>query len=115
MALVLGIYEMTERNTPGVGPVLQRHGLTGIPEAHCYLRSRDMHIDVTKPTSHGKSEPILHFLHEEEIDPQQITVYKVSVHKTFLKTWVAENAGKAGLTLADVWKIREECIKRLSQ
>src|SRR5215510_6425949 len=37
LALTLGIYEMTERNTPGVGPVLDRHGLDRIPEAHCYV------------------------------------------------------------------------------
>jgi hypothetical protein len=34
---MLGIYEMHERNTPGVGAVLEREGLSGIPEAHCYL------------------------------------------------------------------------------
>jgi len=36
--LVLGIYEMSERNTPGVGHVLSRYGLSYIPEAHCHLR-----------------------------------------------------------------------------
>jgi hypothetical protein len=32
--LVLGIYEMNERNTPGVGRVLGAYGLSCIPEAH---------------------------------------------------------------------------------
>ena len=35
---MLGIYEMSDRNTPGVGRVLTAHGLSYIPEAHCYLR-----------------------------------------------------------------------------
>ena len=32
--LMLGIYEMSERNTPGVGPVLSAHGLTRKRVAH---------------------------------------------------------------------------------
>src|SRR5687768_10106901 len=36
--LVLGIYLMDGRNTPGVGGVLAAHGLRAIPEAHCVLR-----------------------------------------------------------------------------
>jgi len=38
--LALGIFEMNERNTSGVGQVLTKRGLTYIPEAHCYLRYR---------------------------------------------------------------------------
>src|SRR5204862_2107860 len=37
LALTVGIYEMNEANTPGVGAVLAAHGLATIPEAHCYL------------------------------------------------------------------------------
>ncbi len=33
--LMLGIYEMMESNTPGVGPVLLSKSLSSIPEAHC--------------------------------------------------------------------------------
>jgi hypothetical protein len=35
-------------------------------------------------------EPIFHFLHEEEIDPSQITLYKRGVHKSFLQQWITE-------------------------
>jgi hypothetical protein len=113
LALCLGIYEMTERNTPGVGPVLQQHGLMCLPEAHCYLRSENKRIDVTRPASQGQSEPILHFLHEEEIDPKQITSYKTAVHRRFLEKWIVNKGGMGGLALEEVWNIREECILRL--
>jgi hypothetical protein len=33
IVLVLGIYEMSEQNTPGVGAVLAKYGLTMLPEA----------------------------------------------------------------------------------
>ncbi|HEY3305406.1 MAG TPA: hypothetical protein VGL70_17935 [Candidatus Binatia bacterium] len=46
--LMLGVYEMDERNTPGVGAVLQRYGVAALPEAHCYLMYEDLRIDVTR-------------------------------------------------------------------
>ena len=114
LALVLGIYEMTERNTPGVGPVLQRYGLNGLLEAHCYLRTGGKRIDVTRASSVGRVEPIQHFLYEVEIDPKQITHYKTTVHKKFLMKWMADKGGLGELTFDEVWEIREECIARLS-
>ena len=35
--LMLGIFGMNVRNTPGIGHVLEEHHLACIPEAHCYL------------------------------------------------------------------------------
>ncbi|MDQ4127000.1 MAG: hypothetical protein M3151_03470, partial [Actinomycetota bacterium] len=46
--LRLGVYEMDGRNTPGVGPVLARYGLDGVPEAHCYLAYRGARVDLTR-------------------------------------------------------------------
>jgi hypothetical protein len=64
MALVLGIYEMSERNTPGVGIVLMKYGLTTLPEAHCYLRAGANRIDVTRASCQTSAEPISGFLYE---------------------------------------------------
>jgi hypothetical protein len=50
IALVIGIYRMNARNTPGVGKVLERYGLDGLPEAHCFLRSCGMRVDLTRTT-----------------------------------------------------------------
>lgn len=36
--LVIGMYKMTEENTPGIGTSLTAMDLNYIPEAHCYLR-----------------------------------------------------------------------------
>jgi hypothetical protein len=48
VALMLGLYEMSERNTPGIGAVLHRNGLDSIPEAHCYLMYERVRIDITR-------------------------------------------------------------------
>jgi len=67
---------MNGRNTPGVGRVLERYGLDGLPEAHCFLRSDEIRIDVTRTLETQPSEKITHFIYEEEITPDQIRDYK---------------------------------------
>ena len=115
VVLVLGIYEMHERNTPGVDSVLEKHSLETLPEAHCYLRFRESRIDVTRPIDAEPPERIAHFLHEEDITPEQIGDYKTAIHRQFLRRWMAESGNARGRDLDEVWRIREECIAALSR
>src|SRR5216684_584149 len=101
--LLLGIYEMNGRNTPGVGRV---------PEAHCYVMYNDNRIDITRAVD--GAEPIAKFLHEEVISPDQIADYKVSVHHHFLRNWIGTAATSRAMSLDAAWKIREECIAALA-
>ena len=113
IALMIGIYEMTERNTPGVGRILARYGLERIPEAHCHMRYRERRIDVTR--SAQGAEEIGRFIHEEEIAPEQIGEYKVGVHQRFMRRWIEEHRREAGgIEFEEMWRIREECIAALS-
>jgi hypothetical protein len=64
--LRLGVYEMNADNTPGVGPVLNRYGFDLVPEAHCYLAYRGVHVDLTRTAA---MDPIEDFLYEETIEP----------------------------------------------
>ena len=109
--LMLGIYEMSERNTPGVGPVLNAYGLSCIPEAHCYLRYHGERIDVTGVPP--GAAPIERFLHEEPITVDQIGTYKNDLHRTFLRDWIERGNTTGGRSLEEVWRIREECIAAL--
>jgi len=112
IALQLGIYEMTEANTPGVGRVLDGAGLAGIAESHCWLRYRSVDIDLTMPPDRpGVATGT--FLHEETIRPEQIGAYKAQVHEQFLARWLARQK-RVDLDVADAWRIREGCIAALS-
>lgn len=106
-----GIYEMAEANTPGVGPVLARHGLESIPEAHCYVVLDDGPLDVTRHLPPGV-EPITHFLLEEAITPEQTTGYKRDFHRRYLAARI-EQGDFPGHTLDQLWEIREACIAAL--
>ncbi|MEP7220408.1 MAG: hypothetical protein ABI876_15900 [Bacteroidota bacterium] len=103
--LMLGIYEMNGRNTPGVGAVLERYGLDALPEAHCYLRCGETRIDLTRNVI--AEEAIERFLYEEQISPEHIGAYKVELHRRIMAEW---GSGKG---VGDLWNIREECIGAL--
>lgn len=105
--LRIGIYLLDGKNTPGTAPVLRRHGLPALPEAHCYLASRNKRVDVTGV----EGTTIEGFLHEEVIDPDQIGPYKVRLHGDFLRSW----ARRRRLDPERVWRVREECIDALSE
>jgi hypothetical protein len=110
--LVLGVYEMSEANTPGVGAVLARHGLAALPEAHCYLAWDGERVDVTREVA--GAEPIREFLHEETIEPAQIGDYKRALHRRVLAAWRERTAEGRTRTLEDLWRIREACIAALA-
>ena len=115
VVLTLGIYDMHERNTPGVGVVLARYNLASLPEAHCYLTYEGQRIDVTRFGAEP-TEPIAQFLYEEAIVPEQIGDFKVTLHRQFMQTWVTHHMESVkGRSFEEVWRIREECIAALAQ
>jgi hypothetical protein len=108
VALVLGVYEMDEANTPGVGAVLKPNGFRSVPEAHCYLAYEGARVDLTR--REGEEGHVLRFLHEEEIEPYQIGEYKLEAHKRFVLRWAEER----GLDPVHLWRVREQCISALA-
>ena len=113
IALTIGIYQMTERNTPGVGPVLEHYNLPYIPEAHCYLTYNGIRVDVTR-SGVTPAAPITDFLYEETITPEQIGAYKIALHQRVLRDWVTSASCVGTRTFEEVWEIREACIAALS-
>ena len=110
--LIVGLFKMNKKNTPQVSSTLEKYNLEYIPEAHCYLKYEDKIIDLTKLNS--KPTDFLDELIEEiEIIPEQITDFKVNYHKNYLASWLDKNK-QINLSLNDLWKIREECIQKLS-
>jgi hypothetical protein len=109
--LVVGIYEMREANTPGVGAVLARHGIDALPEAHCYLRRRGTRLDVTRCDAHA-AEPIAGFIAEHVIAPEGIGDEKLSIHRAAMDEWMRDRL--PGWTADALWRVREECIAAFS-
>lgn len=107
--LMLGIYKMSGDNTPPTRPILERYELDHIPEAHNYLRYRDVVIDCTaeKPLNF-----IPDLLEEIEITPGQVTTYKINYHRQYLDKWLKNRVIK--YNLEELWAVREACIAALA-
>ena len=113
IALCIGIYEMDGLNTPGVGAVLKKHGLTSIPEAHCYLKHGSKRIDVTLAGGNVAREPIQRVFVEVEISPELVGGYKVQLHQEFMRRWMKAVSLARAFTFEELWAAREACIHAL--
>lgn len=110
--LMCGIYEMNEENTKGVGKVLNSYALPYIPEAHCYIFHNDTRIDVTKFNNKVLSFPLV-IKKEIPLLPHEIGEKKMSFHQEYIHEWIEKE--KIPFSFKQIWTIREECIKALSQ
>ncbi|MEM6394892.1 MAG: hypothetical protein AAF741_00995 [Bacteroidota bacterium] len=109
--LVLGMYLMSEVNTPGIYPILTQHDLEAIPEAHCYLKVEEKRYDFTKPDSDiARIETDI--LEEVIIQPEQVGTFKRNYHRDYLRKYISKN--NIYMSFETLWKIREACIQQLS-
>lgn len=111
VALIIGIYKMTENNTK-IGNILSNHGINYIPEAHCYLKIDETVIDATSNNSNFDLIKDV-ILEEIVIEPYQVGAYKIAYHQAFIKKWIIENS--IPFTFDEIWSIREKCIEQLSK
>lgn len=109
--LMLGIYKMTQANTPGIGSHILKSGVPYIPEAHCYLLLNEERKEYTTPSSCISSiENVI--LSETEIAPRQVSEWKVDFHRQYIKTWrISEGIA---IDFDTLWEVRENCISSLS-
>jgi len=107
--LMLGLYEMSEKNTPGVGGALEAAGIDAIPEAHCYLTYQGRRFDFTG-LAPGHTSPFDTLIEERTVSPSEVTSVKAAFHIDALAKW----ARSRHVDLEHAWKIREECIRLLA-
>lgn len=107
--LTVGIYEMSEENTPGVGAALGAASQVSIPEAHCYLAIGGERFDFTGLPS-GQTSPFDALIAEHVVLPGDLPTTKARLHQQALARWAAE----VGVSPRDAWAIRETCILALT-
>jgi hypothetical protein len=80
-------------------------------EAHYYLKINGNRIDITTQGSEFKTIK-QDVIHELEIKADQVVSFKVDYHQKFIKNWI--NDTQSELSFDQMWHIREQCIKNLS-
>jgi GNAT superfamily N-acetyltransferase len=107
--LTVGIYEMSEENTPGVGAALNEASLMSIPEAHCYLAIEGERFDFTGLPA-GRSSPFAALLAEYTVSPTKLPQIKIEIHKEAIVAWARDR----GISEEAAWATREACIAALA-
>lgn len=109
--LILGIYKMNRKNTPGIGQALESFSIDYVPEAHCYLSFGKDRYDYTSPqSSFATIENDI--LSEIEIIPEQVSEHKITLHQDYIKNWIMVES--ILIDFDQIWKVRELCINNLS-
>jgi hypothetical protein len=106
--LMVGIYKMSEKNTPGVGQVLQNTGLEYIPEAHAYLEFQGKRFDFTGLKT-GEESPFHSLIFEQPVTLSKLKETKEILHRAE----IAKFAKRFNLDPQRVCETREACIKAL--
>jgi hypothetical protein len=109
VSLAIGLYEMSERNTPGVGSVLTAAGVDAIPEAHCYLTYEGRRYDFTGLAA-GQWSAFDSLIDERSVAPDDLPAVKLKYHQEAIARWAAQ----LGFDFDRAWQLREECIASLS-
>lgn len=109
LQLTVGLYEMSDRNTPGVGAILAAAATGAIPEAHCYLTYQGRRYDFTGLVV-GATSPFDSLIEERAIAPDDLPVFKDRYHREALAKW----AEAIGTTIEQAWRLREQCIEELA-
>ena len=106
--LIVGIYEMNEYNTRGVGKVLDKYKLPYVVEAHTYLKHEQEILDFTKVNNNLLFTTSL--IDEIEIQANQTGEYKINLHKKYMQEDLLNSGDNVKYNLAQMWTFREECI-----
>lgn len=110
--LMLGLFKMNADNARPIAATLNEHGLDYIPEAHNYFRFHNRILDFTRPGSEAANFQD-DLIMETEIRYDQVIDFKMDYHRTYMQEWLGHNR-LLGLSVDDLWLIREKCIRALS-
>nr|WP_294858754.1 hypothetical protein [uncultured Fluviicola sp.] len=111
--LIAGIFLMNEETHPKLTDFFTDKTYPNIPECHCYLRFQGERFDFTDASDRLKRIE-LKLVREQRIDPNQVSDWKIMIHKHYLQGWLNRNPNFQ-MTLEEIWKDREEVIELLSK
>ncbi len=110
IVLTVGLYRMSARTNPAIGPILMAAGFDDILEAHCYLTYQRQRYDFTGLPA-GAVSPFDVLIDERGTTPENLAAMKVPYHREALIRWARAHGVDAGWA----WAVREQCIEALAR
>lgn len=111
--LIAGIFLMNGETHSKLRDFFKDKPYPNIPECHCYLRLKGERFDFTD-LSDGLERIAPKLVREQRIDPNQVSDWKIMIHKHYLQGWLNRNP-QFHITLDELWSDRETVIGLLSK
>lgn len=111
--LIAGIFLMSGETHLKLIDFFKDKAYQNIPECHCYLRLKGERFDFTD-LSGGLERITPKLVREQRIDPNQVSDWKIMIHKHYLQGWLSRNP-QFHITLDELWRDREAAINLLSE
>ena len=111
ITLALCAYDLADCYGSWVNPILRRHQLPSLPEIDACLKYQDQIFTLETPDQCPHQEIISAI----EIAPMQIGSFKRRYHRNYMEHWLQIEGLDQQWTVAQVWNIREECLRAIGR
>lgn len=108
------VFEMSGDYHPGIESILHQYGLHAIPEAHVFLKIDNTIVDCTSTNSDFDAFINSKNLHEQQLEPEQTSDFKIELHKKVMSDWLNQHSDSISYSIEELWNIREQCIHALT-
>ena len=109
VVLTVGIYAMSELNTPGIGSILESASVSSIPQAHCYLTVDNQRLDFTG-LQRGSASPLRSLSAEFFLTPDKLAERRSPLQQQAVAHWATQQ----GMSFEAAWALRQACLAVLT-
>lgn len=108
----LGFYRLNDTIVTGVSDILQAHGLTFIPQIHCFLTYESYRVDLTEGNCNGKNQTIDDYDFVVHVEPDPNFEAKQDCYLTHLRQYFEFAPELAAVGEEKVLEILEACDRQ---
>lgn len=109
----LGFYRLNDEIVTGVNAIIHPHGLTFIPQIHCFLSYAEYRVDLTEGNCNGKNKTIEDYDFVVQVQPDLNSEDKRAYYREYLQYYYLLAPELATLGEDKVFELLEACDRQV--
>jgi hypothetical protein len=109
----LGFYRLNDEIVMGVNAIIQTHGLSFIPQIHCFLESGSFRVDLTEGNCNGKNKTIEDYDFVVRVNPDLTHEEQKSYYISYVKQYFAIEPRLAEVGIPTILELLETCERQV--
>jgi hypothetical protein len=106
---MLGFYKLDGKTVPGTDKILRKHGLSYIPQIHCFLGFHTCFVDLTEDDCHARKRRLDDFDITFRVKPDINEMEELTYYRLGLEYYMMSNAKLAKMQKDHLVSILQEC------